>query len=338
MGPATDSGADIIDRLESAMSPEEVEEQPLEQPEVEEPETIDEDAEATQDDDVEEVVEEVEDEEFNVTQLFGVDEDRTKIVDGELFVETVVDGAKEWVKSSELVKDYQLAKHTTQKSMELAEQRKSWEAQAQQAQQAMVAKFQEAQQLATFLEQQVLSEFQGIDWNQMERDDPTQFVIQRQKFAERAQAIENSKTAVTAQQQEITQRQQAEMQQQEQAFLQAEMTQAIADYPAWQDATVMQKDIDSIKSGMLEYGYTSDDFAGVTDHRQIAILRDALAYRAGKQAVTAKKAKKSVPKFQQPGRKREANASARKSKQAKMAKLKRSGSPKDGIDLLMDII
>ena len=88
---------------------------------------------------------------------------------------------------------------------------------------------------------------------------------------------------------------------------------------------------------MLSYGYSEEDFAGVVDHRQVAILRDALAYRAGKKHVAEKKAK-PVPKFQQPGRKRDANASAQKAKKAKMARLKRSGSPRDGIDILMDII
>ena len=289
-------------------------------------------AEAPEDDDIgggEENVNVEGSEDLTLASALGIDEDRViEAEDGGISVAVKVDGQTFNVPVADLVRDYQTQKHTTQKSQKDAEARREFEEFSNQATEATKQKYQQANQIASYLENQVMGEFNGINWQALEQEDPTQYLLKRQQFAEKAQALQQA-------QQVITQQQQQENDQQRQAYLEREMAQVLEANPQWQDREKMSQDFADIKDTLSGYGYSAQEMEGVTDHRQIAIIRDAMAYRSGLKAASVKLAKK-VPKFQKPGQQRSEKDGANKARRKQRDAFKKSGSADDLQAILMD--
>lgn len=91
-----------------------------------------------------------------------------------------------------------------------------------------------------------------------------------------------------------------------------------------------------VRTGQDHYGYTAQEIGGVTDHRALKVLHDAMKYReimAGKDKAVAK-TKKAQPMVK-PGAKKVQSSQA-KARQKQKAKLRQTGDINDALGLLLE--
>ena len=193
--------------------------------------------------------------------------------------------------------------------------------------------------LGELAEQELVSEYQSIDWDRLRIDDPANWTALRQEYAERAQKIkqvqELSKQEAERLQQEAAEQYQAKAQE----YFQGELAAMIKDNPEWADESVRQAKVGELRSFLTRYGFTEKDALGVNDHRLIRLIKDAKAYHSGLKAAETKKVDKKLPKFQKPGSSKVVSANLAKARQAKAikAKIKKSnGNVRDVAAAIVD--
>ena len=247
--------------------------------------------------------------------------------EGNLFVNTKINGEIEKVKFSDLVKGYQTEKAVTQKSQKFAEERRQWEEQAQAAQQQYVGKLQNADSALKIIENQLLGSFDNIDWDKLRQDYPAEWAAKRQEMAQQYRQVQTAQQRIQAQQQQMAYQQQAEHEQQRHVHQQQEAEKMLAANPEWQDPDIKNRELAKIRGFLTtSYGFNESDLQYVTDHRLVNLIKDAFAYRTIKETADPKKSK-PVPKYVKPGaRKDAAKSTAKKVQQQKRARLKNSGS------------
>lgn len=315
--PGADVSADPVDRIEALLSAEQ--EQPSEDKEViqsdevedleesepeegDEPEPDEEEA-TSEEADEDDAVEQFELEAEQLADMLGIDADHLVITDdGEIKLKTKVDGETGEATLADLVKSYQLEGHVNKKSMELAEQRKSFETQREQASAALAERLTQADQLLTTLERELLGQYNNVDWEALRRDDPAEFAARQQEYGSQYQRIQQMKQQAMQVVQQQTAEANQKMEAQRQEILQKEYQAMLEVIPEWRDESVAQAEKSAMTDYLKENGYSPEEISQLADHRMVRVIRDALMYRKGNQKVeTAKKKVKRVPKVQKPG-------------------------------------
>jgi hypothetical protein len=344
---------DIDARIEAALNPQDAQE-PQEQPkdaapeveetEVQETEVKDETPEKEKEekasDETEDAIEEFELDADELAGLLGVEGENVFVNDeGEIAFKTKVDGEVGQAKLADLVKSYQLESHITKKSMQLAEERKAFEAEAQQKQNALAERLATVDQITQSAEQQLMREFEGIDWAGLKENDPGRYAAMYTDFAAKNQQLQqmkaNASQIVEQAQQEQFQAEQA----QRQKLYQEQNELLLAANPTWIDASTRQAETKQIIDYAKTVGFEESEVMNVLDHRVIRVLQDAAkATQAATKAEVVKKKVKRVPKIMRAGAKTN-KESVEKSAQAKrVARLKRTGSDADLEAVLADRI
>lgn len=156
-----------------------------------------------------------------------------------------------------------------------------------------------AQQLETYIQlsqamDPVLAEGMKTDWVQLSQDNPAEAQTKWFQFQQRQsqlQAAINQRNALAAQQQ------QDHLAREGQTLLDK-----VPEYKA--DPSKVRPDIDRFRKAAVDYyGYTPQEVSIIPDHRQVLVLRDAVAYRqlmAERKQVADKKVV-PVSKVQKPG-------------------------------------
>lgn len=221
--------------------------------------------------------------------------------DDDALIPVKVDGKIEKVTLDELKKGYSRTKDYTQKTMDLAEKRKATEA----VEAAIVSERAKLAEIAkTLTERLTANGDPEPDWDALRRDDPVEWAIQRQVWAEKreeAQRLTGLQQALAAQNAEAQAKNLA-------AQLEAEQGKLLEKMPAWKkDAARMQKDMTAIQEfAATELGFTPDELANIYDHRAVLALHDAMRFRqmvkkqaeletSGKVKTVAKSPKPLVP-------------------------------------------
>jgi hypothetical protein len=157
----------------------------------------------------------------------------------------------------------------TRKTQELAEERKALVAERTQVQQASQAEVQ-AQAHIVAMDAQI-AEYQNIDWDAWEAQDPFEAQKGWRQFQQAQQARANAAN------QFVSLRQQRTLaQQQETAKLIEEGRAVLArDIPGW-SAEVAEKLLDA---GVKQYGFSRAEIEEFTDPRMVKVLHDAHQYR-----------------------------------------------------------
>jgi hypothetical protein len=182
-----------------------------------------------------------------------------------------VDGKEVSVTLDELQQGYSRTQDYTRKTQQIAEARKTVEAEAA----AIRAEREQYAQLLGALQQQLESAGeQPIDWDRLYAEDPIEWVRQRELSRdkqERQAAIQSEQqrlSQLTAQQQ--TEQMKATLAQQQAALIQA--------VPEWKD----EKKAKAEKALLIEFGqkvgYSEDELKNVFDHRAVVTLRKAALY------------------------------------------------------------
>lgn len=238
-----------------------------------------------------------------------------------------IDGVEEEVTLAELRNGNQRDADYRRKTTELADNRKAFEGEIEQAKAKLGQQYQEVAAMTTNLEQQLMGEFQSIDWNALELEDREEWLVKRQKFGERQQQIEAIKNQtgqqLSAQQAEI----QAKQQEQQQAHLANQNELLLTAIPEWSDTSVRESEAKEMSQFLGEYGFNEAEVGLVIDHRLVKLARDAMKNKGKTSQIdTAKKLVRKLPKIVRPGSKPDKGLVESKKKQDAKNHLKKHGN------------
>lgn len=220
--------------------------------------------------------------------------------DGPPTIEVDFDGESQRLTAEEVKAGILRQADYTRKTMSLAEERKSFEAAAQQQVQYI------RQQLAE------LQKFQEPepDWAKMRDEDPIGFIQEKAKWDEKQAA-----------RQAVLQQTEAERQQRYQQQIQQGREKLMEALPSWKDDTVRQKESAEITATLTsDYGFDPEELKGLADHRLVVLSRDAMKWRQlqkSKPALAKKVADK--PKVSKPGSATKANPARTAASKARKA-------------------
>jgi len=257
------------------------------------------------------------DEEDDTDDESAEEEDEPDQVEPET-ITVKVDGEEVAVTLEDLKRSYS-GQGKIQKGMqEAAEIRKQAMAEAQQANaiaQRLAATYQKVQ------EQGFIAPPKEPD-PQMLDDDPIGYMQAKRDYDQQMKSYQEQQRELNlAQQYQQYQQQQAVQQQ-----VQQEMQVLLEKIPELSDADKAAKFKENLVKVGSDYGYTPEDLAGVTDHRALMVLRDAMRWRQSqaKRSQVEKKSQGARPVIK-PQAKKTQTPSAKKAKQAR-SNLKKSGS------------
>ena len=278
-------------------------------------------------------------EELSLASYLGIEDDKLIVKDdGSVAFNAIIDGESKEVPLSDLATSYQLQGHVNNKSIALENERKEFVEQRDAAANELSTRLENVNSMTKMVEEQLVSEFNGIDWDRLRAENPSEWSAMRQEYAERAQKIQGIQSQVGAQQKELQGKQQEEASKNHQLHMQQEMQKMIVANPTWSNPEVMKAETTELKSFLGEsYGFSEADMQYVTDSRLIGLIQDAKSFRQGKKEAEVKITKK-VPKFQKPGTPKANSKQLAKARQAKAQKgaLKSTGSIQDAASILLN--
>tara|TARA_R110000803_G_scaffold11850_2_gene35030 strand:- start:2539 stop:3612 length:1074 start_codon:yes stop_codon:yes gene_type:complete len=351
--PATKSMQDIATSIEDRMYPDQeppAEEQAVgNEPKKETDEVVIEDAiddELPIDDDTDSETDDGSDleniaseEDLTLADYLGVDEEKLIVKDdGKVFYNAIIDGKPTEVPLSELATSYQMQGHVNNKSMALETERKEFQETRNKAAAELQTRLQGVETLSKVMEEQLVGEYNSIDWERLRFENPGEWTALRQDYAEKAQEIKRAQGLAKEEGQRLQNEQQQEAQGKFQNHLKEQFGKMIIDNPTWQDEAVMTKEVGAIGKFVQEtYGYSPQDAATITDSRLMSMVQDAKRYREGLKGVE-EKLNKPVPKFIKPGASKQVAASTAKARKVKAqrGKLRKTGSVQDTANLILD--
>lgn len=241
------------------------------------------------------------DDDQTLTEMLGIDDSQIDVTDdGAIMINVKVDGQTSQHSLAEVIKSYQLESSVTKKSQALSEERKKFEEAA--AAKALEIKntLEQNVNLTQMLEQELMADYEKVDWDDLRQYDPAEWTAKRQEFGTKYQRIQRLKTELTGQTEQVEQAQTQEQQAAQQAYLKSQWGTMIDNNPSWSEPETYKKDMGSMKDfAKTTYGFTEQDLNAVTDARIIELLKDAQAYRKG--AKVASKKLKKVPRIQKRG-------------------------------------
>lgn len=247
-------------------------------------------------------------------------------------IKVKIDGKEEEVTLSEVAAGYQKERNYRKNSMQLADERKGFEAEVEAAKSNLGERFQQANALAETLESQLMREFNGINWDQLEQNDREEWLVQRQKYGEKYQQIQQTKAQIQQQLGKQSQELQAKQLEAQQAQLAKEAEKLLEAIPEWQNQATWEAEDKQMQSFLNDYGFTEAEVKAVGDHRLVKLVRDAMLSKGSiKKIDIAKNKVKKLPKIVKPGAKPNNAALKNKAKSDARLKLQRSGGNVDDI-------
>ena len=300
-------------------------------PEVNNEEVATEAVEGTDEEALEDEVDEESEDEPEATDEDDEDSDDEVEVEERKTFRVKANGEEKDVTLNELVEGYQKGSDYTKKSQELATQRKAVEAEAHAVSEAMQMREQYAQRLGQV--QQLLAQDanDGTNLEELRENDPIQYAI---KVAEKTE--NNKKLQLLQQEQNRLAGAQKNQVAQHQAKMIAHESEMLTDkVKEFSDPKKAEQIKNDIRSFGKSIGFTEDELAQVYDHRHVIVMQKAMAYDKLQKAnpgVTKKLSK--APKMSKKGNK-VANVDVY-TKQKK--RLKASGSIEDATSVFKNFI
>jgi hypothetical protein len=264
-----------------------------------------------------------------LAESLEIDQDALKAIK----VKTKVDGVESDVPLGEVIKNYQINKSLTERSENLAHQRKEFE----QAIASFVAdrdnQVNQWSQWQQLLEQRLREQVGVVDWKQLREDDPAEYAAKRQEFMERISEIESMKAGIE-QQRQVQQQQQMQLFQEAVSHNLRRLPELI---PEYSNADLMKNEVKEIKEYLLNSGFTEGDLNTMYDARQVAVARKAWLYDKMKKTVEPKKLLlKDKPKFVKPTARTSNEAVTSKAEVDRYKRALKSQHTDDWVEAIMD--
>ena len=281
------------------------------QPEAEARDASEDQAEAPDDDDYDDEADDGEDADYDEDDDEDIDQEPTEQV-----YTVKVDGKEVEVTLDEALNGYQRQQAFTKRSMELAEQRKAFEAEAAQTKQLRDAYAQQLELMQAQLQQNTLEE--EPDWAAYKNEGYSTDDI----FFAKAEWDKKQKelAQVSMERNRNTQEQALEQQEMLKNHLQGQRVEMLNRIPEWQnDKTRETERVEVIKYAQRRAGFSEEEIANASDARAIELLYKAWKWDSlMEKKPNAKQRTRKAPKMAkagQPTTKREvANRSQRKAK------------------------
>lgn len=226
----------------------------------------------------------------------GESEDTDEEPDAPQMVTITIDGKAVQVPLDEALKGYSRTQDYTRKTQKLAEERKTF-----QAEKDAVAR--ERQEYATYLSQlktALEQSSQEPDWDKLRAEDPDAFptaYAEWHRHKERLQKIEKE-------QQETMAKVARDHAERFNAYVAEQKTKLLEILPTWSNPEVAKQESKELREFAQSLGFTDDEVNQVYDHRLIALLRDASAYRKALQKQETVKAKVVKAVVEKPGQRK----------------------------------
>lgn len=299
---AGDSGASITERLESFLA---AEESPAPEPKAQPAELQADEPDTAEDPPIE--PDSGEQEEGQQPQLsttdfakvLGIDESALDLDDeGNAIIKTKIDGKEGTAKFADVLKSYQLQGHIDNKAREVAEQQKAIQARIAEVEQIAQARIQQVEGLAQVASQELMREYQSVDWQTLRATDPGEFAAKQAEFSARQAQLNQ----VFAQVEQSKAQQQQQQMQQYQALVAQEAQRLPELIPEWKDEAVAAKERQAIKEWGIKAGIPAEDLQSIGKAAHVAVLRKAMLYDQLQQSKAAVENKvRTAPKLVKPG-------------------------------------
>lgn len=215
---------------------------------------------------------------------------------------TKVDGREEEATLSDLIRDRQLAQASYARMNEAAQARQQFQTEREQVRQALGVQIKQAQQLNELAQNQLLQDFQRVDWNHLRANDPANYSALYTDFQARNAAIQQTREQIAAA--ERTNAQAADTQRQQ--AIASERERLFQARPDWRDPAKANAAYQAIAAMGRKLGFTDADLTAISDHRMLLGLHQLaeLSAQAQKQQAALPKVLKRVraaPKMAAPG-------------------------------------
>lgn len=309
---------------------------PEEKPEVTEVEAEETTEEAKAAVETEEAVEQKEDAEevvelpstlSELAEALGIDPE--KLYD--IKAKTKVDGEEGEATLAQLLKSYQLEGHLTRKSMELSDQRKAFEQEAQKAKDEATHRIQYLQDAIGITHNLLNERFGGINWEQLKLENPTEYNAKYIELQQHQQSLHNAFNALNTERQ----KEQLLAQQQLAERVKEENKKLVNKIPEWADEAIAKKEQGQIRDYLKESGFSPEEIGQIVDHRHVVILREALkARQLQKSKPEVMKKVVQAPKLVKPGTKPVKNEILR-DRLRDLRNKHKSGNKRAGVDFLI---
>lgn len=334
--PTADSGASTLERLESMLAsqeePQRNEQQADDQPEMQsdEPESPNTDE---PEDDVDGESDEPQLTTADLAKLLGADESMFDVdEDGSVIVRTKVDGKEGKAKFNDLLKNYQLQAHADNRLREAAEQQKAIQQRAYEADQMAQARMQQVEDMARLAGNELLAEYQSIDWTTLRQIDPGEYAAKQADFQARNQKIQTVLQQTNQQRQYQSQQQQYQFNQ----FLEQQRQILPQILPEWNDQAVAAKEKAEIKQWGISAGLDPQFLESVSSASLVKALRNAMLYERGQvKNAEVEKRVRSAPKLVRPGQSSDAKDRAGESLRNIKTNIKKSGGKAGVMEYLL---
>ena len=294
MSESASGSTDILSQIDSLLLEEE---QDLE-PEVSE-DQVSEEGTPTEET-TEEAETETEEEPLTWAKALKVDDDKIVVDEnGDLLgINVKVDGKIETVELPDLIAGYQTTKDYTQKTQALAEQRREFESIRNQALQEYTKKLDTAEELTKYLQQSIYREFQQVDWQNLRNQNPAEYAAMVQDYQLKQAEVEKTFQALKFEREQEQARLQEQNGKLTQEYIQNQVNHLLTKNPEWKNPEVFKSAVNDMSNFLnSNYGFDPNDIMQIQDARIYEVIKDAMAFRNGKQ-VAEKKLAKPMPKFQ----------------------------------------
>jgi hypothetical protein len=297
----------MVDQIANLLSGE-PEKESVKKPEIEESEEDDtqpddsiqdegDDADNEETDDVEETES---DEDVTWANTLGIDE-KNVVIDEEgnlAGINVKVDGKVSTVGVKDLIAGYQSNKSNTNKSKQLADERRDFDSIKNAVAGEYIGKIETVNKLTQHLKDTLMGSYKDVDWNRLRVDNPGEYAAMVQDFNLRNSEIEQISNAVTNEMQGIGQQMTAEQQAMQQEYIKAQADKVLEKNPSWAKPEVFKKALTDMTDFVADaYGFTPEEFGGIQDARMLEVIKDAMKYRSSIKNVKTK-LDVNLPKYQ----------------------------------------
>ena len=227
----------------------------------------------------------------------GLDADKLILSeDGDIQIQLKVNGKNEVVDLKEAISQTQFSKANDEKARNLAEEKKSFESERAQVAEAYGQQLQQIRGLGEMLQQKLMQDFNGIDWDRLRVTDPGEWTAKQREFEIRNQELQQA-GQMLGEQMRLEQEQKSQQESQQRAvILQSEREQMMEHNPSWRDEERMKSDLTKIVEYAKSSGFDDEELQDVIYSRHVEVLKKAMLYDQG-QTVADKKVKQA-PKMQ----------------------------------------
>jgi len=248
---------------------------------------------------------------------------------------TKVNGEESTVSLSDIVKSYQQEKVYTQKSMELSEHRKAFDAERERATQEIQNHLREAATYSQIFEQNLLAEYQSVNWQQLRNTDPAEFAARKQEYNDRYNQLQALKQNIVNKAQQLEEEQKGKFQDHLRETLKKEQNLLVEAIPEWKDAKRASADKMEINSYLKGLGYSEQEIGNIYDHRHVKIIRNAMLFeKANKTASLQQKKVLNLPKVLKSGTTPSKSDKAQEQRKEGLASLRKTGRVEDAAKLI----